>query len=208
MGTFKVQKIRACTQCGVVLSLRCKSCIKHPDRKPTTVEYFNWPPILEICPCKCSVRVQCQRPGCAKTMWRNKSHNNGGLSRSSSLFCSPQCNCMVRSAERDTRVLVACGWSECKNKTRRRSADLKVFHSVYCCQSHYFLARKKETYEKRHAEQVEDETLLGLMYCEKCKDVQEHETPPLGQATCKVCRSKKDQDTSSLKSNALGGLRR
>ena len=69
MSTFKVQRIRSCVQCGDLLALKCKTCLKHPDRKPRVVELYDWPQVLKTAECGCCIQFQCQLPGCTKTRW-------------------------------------------------------------------------------------------------------------------------------------------
>lgn len=199
MSVFKVQRIRSCVQCGSVLSLKCKGCAAHPDRKPKIVEYYNWPTILEVCPCKCSVRIACQRDGCKGTMWRNKTHNPGGLSRSASLFCSPRCNCLVRAAERDTRVTVPCGWHECRKPVLRSRSQIKTFKAAYCRPDHYFLSMRKSAHDVKVAKiKAIEDTQIGLLHCSGCNDVTEHTTPDTGLATCRACGVKRFARSSAL----------
>lgn len=192
MSVFKVQRIRSCTQCGVVLGLKCKACVAHPERKPRVVEYHNWPPILKTCECSCAVLIRCQRTGCTGTMWRGRTHNRNGLSRSAALFCTRRCNLIALNATKDTRVEVKCGWHACGQKILRRAAQLQTFKNAYCRPDHYFLAMRKAAHDAREAARRDaNATDVGLLYCAKCRDVQEHATPKTGPATCGTCGARR-----------------
>lgn len=190
MSVFKIQKIRSCTQCGVVLAQKCKGCVSHPDRKPTIVEYFSWPEILQVCPCKCSVMVRCQRDGCSQTMWRNKTHNSNGLSRSASLYCSKRCNLITLNAAKDTRVEVPCGW--CAKPVRRRAAQVKTFQAAYCRPDHYQMAMAKKRHEASEASRLAKDGSDGrsMLQCSgaKCRGaVTEHSAVTQSSARCQPC---------------------
>lgn len=203
MSAFKVQRIRSCVQCGTVLSVKCKGCAAHPDRKPRVVEYFGWPEILQVCPCKCSVMLRCQRVGCANTMWRNKTHNHNGLSRSANLYCSKRCNLVTLNATKDTTVMVPCGWHECKKPVRRRAAMLKTFKSAYCRPDHYFLAMRKAIHDKKEdAKRAMASLRVQVKACYgKCRgEITDHELLPNGMFECAACHTKSREASMRVES--------
>jgi hypothetical protein len=159
---IKVQRVRVpCVQCGGSLGTRCAACRENPERSERVVEYYDWPEILEVCPCKCSVRIRCQRPGCEKTMWRNCRNTRRGLSRSASLFCSPQCNCAVQNAAKRTSVLVDCACG-CGARVRRTQHWIKQGMRAYANPSHYFAERRRlalQDAEQKRAARLEKERL-------------------------------------------------
>lgn len=187
MNVFRVQKIRSCVQCGDVLSQRCTSCVKHPDRVPRIVEFHDWPTILKVAECGCCVQVACQNPSCDVKVWRTKRFSSTGLSRSATLFCSKRCNVVTQNAARDTRISVPCGW--CAKPVRRRSAMLKTFKNVYCRPDHYYLAEAKKRHAAKEAIAFEKSGTDGraLLQCGKCKDVTEHSEVNANNAQCESC---------------------
>ncbi len=192
MSTFKVQRIRSCVQCGVVLGLKCKACVAHPTRKPKIVEVYDWPPILETCPSGDCLRIACQRPGCKKTMWRNRTHTRGGKMKYATMYCSQECNIAELARARDTRVEVPCGWHACNTKVRRSASQLKNFKRAFCRPDHYWLALKKDAHDAKQAEHraSEGEDGLSMMQCEgKCRgEITEHKQTAKHRAECLICR--------------------
>ncbi len=190
MSVFKVQRIRSCIQCGDVLSQKCGACVKHPDRVPRVVEYHNWPPILKVAECGCCVQVACQNPTCSVKVWRTKKQSATGLSRSATLFCSKRCNAVTQNAARDTRVLVPCGWHECRKKIPRRASLLRTFKNAYCRPDHYYLAEAKKRHDaKEAARQTLDGGDVQTLACYgACKGaLTDHKRLPNGQYQCPGC---------------------
>lgn len=105
-------------------------------------------------------------------MWRNRTHARGGMARFESAFCSQACNCAVQAKARTTRVMVKCGWHECKTEVPRKCSELKSFKNAYCRRDHYYLALRKQAHDAKQADQSPDGR--ALYFCEKCKDVTEH----------------------------------
>lgn len=191
MSNFKVQRIRSCTQCGTVLSLKCKACISHPDRKPRVIEVYDWPPILATCPSGQCVQIQCQLPGCTGTMWRNRTHTRGGKMRSQAMYHTKACNMKALAAARDTRTFVNCGWRECKTKVLRTQSQLKTLKSAYCRQDHYFLEMRASIHDAKEAKLLIKEGTDGrsLLECLKCRDITDHEKTGRYFSKCLKCTS-------------------
>ncbi len=188
MRIFRVQKIRSCQQCGDVLAQKCGKCLKHPDRAPKVVEYFEWPKILKTCECACSVLVNCQNPACNKPVWRFCKNSKSGLSRSQNLFCSRACSCRAQNRARNFQTPVPCGW--CKKLVARTRYDVKTFKAAYCCRAHYFLARKKREHEEKEIHKAQEET-RALLFCKTCRDVTEHDAANSKMPACQTCKSRR-----------------
>lgn len=183
-ATFKVQRIRSCVQCGDVLGLKCKSCLKHPDRKPVVVEFFDWPEILKVAECGCCILIACQAPGCVNRMWRHRKHERGGLTSSRSFICSPKCGGKLLHITRSKRQQVPCAY--CSKLVTKKQFTLKSWVRSFCNNSCYFLFRAKAKHEAQQAAKAKD-AARALLWCEKCKDVTEHDSPNIGSAKCLPC---------------------
>lgn len=194
---FKVQYIRSCKQCGTVLSMKCKACVKHPDRKPTIVEVYDWPPILATCPSGDCIQIACQKPGCTGKPWRSRSHTRGGKMKSAHMYCTRQCNLsMIALSKRIARVKVPCGW--CRAPVERTESQLKLLKSAYCRPDHYFLFLKKAVHEAKQALKAETSPDRALLHCVKCKDVTEHKAPSKGNAICLTCNGTRTQSGTAM----------
>ncbi len=187
MSTFKVQKIRSCVQCGDLLSLKCKSCAIHPERKPRVIDLYDWPPILATGPCGC-IKILCQAEGCGKTTWRNPSRcGRGGKATSKKLFCSYLCSTRTLAAAKNIRQKVPCAY--CEKITIRKSYLLKIWALSFCNRSCYFLHRAKKSHEAKEAAIAEKRGTDGraLLQCGKCRDVTEHREINANNAKCEKC---------------------
>lgn len=192
MHQLKIQRVKFCTQCHEALPLKCSKCVKHPDRVPQVIEYYDWPEIVETCPCNGAVKVRCQRPGCEKiTPWRWRTHNKGKMARAKSIFCSKQCGLSVLAESRKKRVQVPCGYcgkpKEVKLSLSKRSAF------IFCHAEHYRLWKIGKSWEAVKKVVAEKEATDGksLMWCDVCNDVTNHQDIINRRAQCQVCRAKK-----------------
>ena len=165
--TFKVQYVRSCRQCHAVLPMKCKACSIHPERRPVVIEVFDWPKILATCPSGDCIQIQCQRPACGGTMWRNRTHTRGGKMKSEKMYCSKRCNLLVQNSAKVTSVMVPCGW--CDKPVKRKQSEIKSTRRVFCHQEHYFLSLRKSAHDAK--EEVSTRTSL---HCRKCVDVTDH----------------------------------
>lgn len=171
MSTFKIQKIRSCEQCGDVLSLKCKSCVSHPERVPRVVEYYDWPQILQTGHCGC-IQIRCQSEGCVNTMWRDPKHYGAaGKATSKRFFCSIGCSGRSMALARITRQEVPCAY--CTKKVVKKSYALKIWKQSFCNNTCYFLFRAKNKHEERENKVAEKNGSDGsaLYYCSVCRDV-------------------------------------
>lgn len=183
---FKVQFIRSCVQCGDVLSLKCKSCVKHPKRKPRVIEYHDWPEILEAGPCGCCIKIACQSPGCSKAMWRYTGHVKGGKSLTKRFFCSKPCFHRGNTLE---RVQVSCSY--CTKPTTRKISSSPTWRHSFCNLTCYILFRRKAEYElrvKRHAAKAGTDGHALLQCNGRCRGaITEHVETRVRMAKCLVC---------------------
>lgn len=193
MSVFKVQRIHSCTQCGTVLGLKCKACVKHPDRKPQSIELYGYPTPLKVAECGCCVLLPCQRDTCKKTFWRFVAKYKTRLTRAKGLYCSHLCSCLSMSESRKTRTAVRCAWHECSTMVERKLSQLSLFKHSFCRPDHKVLFYAKIRHDEIQAlvKKMKSD-MVGLLYCKKCVDVTEHDTPTAGLSTCKICQSKRD----------------
>lgn len=141
-------------------------------------------------------------------MWRGKTHNRAGLSRSAKLFCSRRCNLLVLAKLRDKRVEVPCGWHLCKKKVLRKQSEAKNFESAYCHQEHYFLTMRRRIHLKKDAEKRAAEAAnVGLLYCGACRDITEHLTPRDARAKCNTCGATRPQGGSGMSSSETNSIK-
>jgi hypothetical protein len=194
-ATFKIQRIRSCTQCHELLPLKCEKCVCSPKREPRVVELFGWPEVLQVGPCGC-FQIACQAAGCVRKMWRYPGKNPKGLSVSRNLYCSKQCTLREARAARTTAVMLPCRY--CRKLCRRKQSDLARHANVFCHPEHYFLFRSKQKHqEKRAAAAAVEATDRGLLECLKCKDITEHLTPAKTYAVCLICGTKRSQSVTA-----------
>ena len=209
MSIFKIQRIRACTRCGDVLSQKCEKCLKHPNRAPKVVELFSWPKPLKMAECECCFLIRCQREGCAAPpFWRNmKSGGRQGLSRSQKLYCTQRCNLVSQNVAKDTRVPVPCGW--CRKSILRRASHGRNFKAAYCLPEHYFLAMRKAAHKERESKKdLLDDPIVGMLWCERCEQVREHDTPRNGSAICRSCKRTRNQKMMIFSRSETGAMSR
>ena len=147
MPVFKIQKIRSCEQCGDLLAKKCARCVKHPERVPRVITYYQWPKILAVCPCTCSVLIQCQRPDCTKTRWVNKTHSREGLSKSENLYCSRQCNLMRLAAEKTKELIEVACFCGCSLKVKRKPSALSPM--TFARPDHYFAWLRRTQFNRK-----------------------------------------------------------
>lgn len=194
MSTFKVQRIRSCVQCGDVLSLKCKGCVKHPDRKPRVIEYYDWPEILKTAECGCCIYIQCQFPGCGKCVWRNKSHNREGRAISKAFFCSTTCSGRTIGLARVNRREVPCAY--CAKKVMKKACELKTWKHAFCNRTCYFLFKAKQTHDQKQIAEKLYKSLndLSMLQCQgKCRgQVTEHSKTSKNTSACKTCNTVRD----------------
>lgn len=191
MKTFRVQKIRSCVQCGDVLSLRCAGCVKHPERKPRVLEYYDWPEIIKTAECGCCIQIRCQLNGCTKTMWRNVKHNRESRAVSKHFFCSPRCAGSSVGLSRVNRKKVPCAY--CGTPVMKKMYDLKSFKNAFCHRTCYALYRSKTNHEESLAKFRDEEERALLQCLGKCRGmITEHHTPKKGPAKCTACGAQRD----------------
>lgn len=181
--SLKIQYVRFCQTCKTQLGLNCRACVRHPERKPKVLTYYEIPPILEVCPCRAGVRIACQRLGCTKTSWHHIKHQKAGKIAAKNLFCSRQCALAhIVAARLATRIKAPCGY--CHKIIERPPGEVKNFKAIYCHREHYTLARIKAT----HLEQ-ECEDGKSLLQCRgKCNGiVTEHHAKGNKYTTCVIC---------------------
>lgn len=184
MSVFKVQRIRSCVQCGDVLGLKCKNCIKHPERKPRVIDFYDWPEILKTAECGCCIQIRCQADGCGKLVWRNAKHNRGGKAISKAFYCSISCSARSMAMARCKRQSVPCAY--CSKMVVKKMFSLKTWVRSFCNNTCYFLFRAKTKHEAKMAAK-EDEEARALLWCEKCRDVTDHDSTNLSKANCRPC---------------------
>lgn len=197
MSTFKVQRIRSCVQCGEMLSLKCKACVKHPERKARVLEFYDWPGILKTAECGCCIKIACQGAGCVQTVWRNSKHNRGGKSISKAFYCSVTCSARSMAAARCTRQTVPCAY--CTKPVVKKSYALKTWTQSFCNNSCYFLFRAKAKHDAAEVKKVEPVD-VGMLQCQgPCKDITEHDTPSEKRpAKCRACGTERRHDTGAI----------
>lgn len=191
MNTFKVQRIRSCTQCHEVLPLKCKKCACSPTRKPRVVELFNWPEVLKVAECGCCFQFACQLPGCTGRMWRCVKKNQKALSVSRNLYHTKICAISAAHRAKENFEMVPCEY--CRKPCRRTQFMLKRHAHVFCHGECYHLWRAKK---KHQAMQEKDNPQTGMLHCRKCGAVTEHQTPKVGKAKCLICETLRGQEIS------------
>lgn len=196
MSVLKIQRVRFCRTCHESLPQKCSKCLLHPDRKPTTLVYYSWPPIVEICPCKGGIKVRCQRPGCENiTPWRWRANAREKMSRSANVYCSKQCNLMVIAAERrSTRATYPC--AHCGKSKEIKLSEAKSRAFVFCHRECYRLwqigKNSREMADLRKLKEGLDGR--SLLQCRgKCTkgrgigDITEHQDITKYKAKCLTC---------------------
>ena len=185
---LKFIKMWTCSQCGDPLGKKCRKCLKHPDRKPVVVEWFHFPKIVRHCECAKSVLIPCQRDGCANTRWVNNTNTRGRLYRYETVYCSRRCNLLVQNAKRKTAVTVPCGWHECGKPVLRKRSELKNFKTAFCRRDHYFMAMRKEEYDKKHADRAHEEDQAFACVSSRCRGaVTDHKRTETALYACTRC---------------------
>lgn len=194
MTTFKIQRIRSCTQCKSILPVKCEKCVSHPERKPTVVELYDWPEILETGPCWCCIRIRCQLSGCTNTPWKYvKLRSRTGKTTAKSLFCSHTCSAKAAGATRANSVKLPCSY--CSKPVSKRPSILKLRRDVYCNHECHYLNVKKQTFELKQAKKLAEKVILeadenkALLDCIKCKSVTEHIEESKNQYRCLECKA-------------------
>ena len=165
------QEIRACSKCGDLLPLKCQACLRHPGKKPRPIILYDCPPILATGPCGC-ILITCQRPGCAKRMWRTVKSAKQGESH----YCDRRCWNLVLNAGKKTRKLMPCGNEGCRraHNSKRKMIEVHLFRleraEVVCCSTECRWEQERRVKKRR-------EDALGALlalYCAKCAAVTNH----------------------------------
>lgn len=195
MSTLKIQFVRSCVQCGDVLSTKCKGCIKHPERQPRVVEFYDWPEILETNSCGC-IRIRCQLEGCSVTMWRYRQRNGQhGLPTSKNFYCSVPHSARAAGLGRVKKIMVPC--ASCSKPVQKKNYAIKTWKRSFCNRTCYFIFRAKERHslqEKAVADRKMERCGTdgrALIECfANCKGrglVTEHLETGRGVAKCTLC---------------------
>lgn len=186
---LKVQRVRACVQCGDVLSKKCDKCKKHPTRQPRIIELYDFPAPLKVAECGCCILLRCQRPGCHVTFWRSTKNNAvKGKSRHATFVCSGRCRSITANAGRKTSILLPCGW--CEKPVSRQPAQIPLKRIVFCKPVCWYLYRTREA-ARRNAIKREPSLLdpaAADLQCEgKCRAITEHVEIAPNRYRCRTC---------------------
>ena len=187
---LKVVKIRWCECCHELLPRRCDRCRKHPGRKPRTIEILGEVKLLEVGPCGCCARVQCQRPSCPKTKWI-RINKRSGAHRLKAHFCSTNCNLLVvQAANRKPKIAVTCAYKPCGTVRMMAPSEAKSRVGGFCSPKCYHLDRVLKNHQRRLLEADGDDSVQTFC-CNSasCRgDATDHERTPNGNYQCVRCR--------------------
>lgn len=198
MSIFKVQRIRSCVTCGDVLALKCKACIKHPNRRLRILDFYDWPPIIKTAECGCCIQFRCQAEGCPKTRWAYTKHDRGGKAVAQKFFCSISCSALTLAKSRTMRQMVPCAWDQ--KLVEKKSFAIKTWKQSFCNRSCYFLWRAKEKHETKERAKLVEKALENIqskkmvLQCNgKCNgSATNHIWLSKSEAQCQVCKTTRD----------------
>ncbi len=194
MSTFKVQRIRSCVQCGDMLSLKCKACTAHPNRKPRVIELYDWPEVLKTAECGCCIQIRCQATGCVKTRWCNTKWNTQGKQPSKRFFCSIPCSSRTISSDRCKKQTVPCAY--CTKPVSKKSYEVKTWTKSFCNKTCYAIYRAKAKHDAKEAvrKALDGDGSEALLQCAgKCRGaITEHTATSKTTARCVPCGAVRD----------------
>lgn len=180
MPTLHVQRLRFCSQCEEPLSDKCAKCLKHPNRKPRTIELFNFPEVIKTAECGCCVYIQCQRDPCVNKFWRCVTKNYAvGKTQARKVVCKSCAPLTGSDSRKITSVSVQCSCG-CGSKVSVQQAKFKVQRYSYVSKKHMYDHRRQETFKDEMA-------AAFICYGPKCHgEIQDHEWVG-GRYKCTAC---------------------
>lgn len=194
MKVSEFQEVLFCTQCEEKLPRRCTKCVKHPDRKPRVVELFGVPPVINTNSCGC-VLLLCQRDGCGKTMWRHP-RADGTLGKKNH-FHDQECVRIVTSAARIAKRITADCSCGCGRSVTRPASNMRAKYAYFSQKCHFRHRTVLAAKNKKELEHKNPSRDTGLLYCVKCRDVEEHTIQYRKPAVCLKCQSTRSVPESS-----------